>query len=995
MKSEVVKTALVIGVSMLLAACGGGSSTSESGGTSPANTTTITSGTFVDSSVDGLPYSTSSNPAGGITGGGGHFQCQPGDTVRFFLGARQIGNAQPCSSDTVTVVSVLGAASVTDPQVVNLTQLLLTLATSVTPSVMTLPQPLPAGFNSARVPPFTDPNFDTDVLAALPPGTILATTTAATTHLQASLKMLSVTIANGGTVTSTPVGINCVSGVGICSFVFQTNAVVTLTATGTGFTGWSGGDCSGTDVCVVMMNADTMVTATFPAAPPPATLTISTTGGTGTGTVTCSANGGAFAVCAASYPNGTALVLQGVGNSGSTFTSWTNGAGNATVCNGATGNCSMTLNANTTVTAVFALNAVTQFSVTAMTATGNGGGGTVLCSANGGAMGPCGNYAVGTSISITPTPNSASNFTNWTNGTGSVSANCGNATGACTFTLTGNTSITANFNLPMLNVVLAGTGVGTVTSTNIAGINCGATCTAPFNKGATVTLAAAGDGFSGWSGDGCSGSGTCMVTVNADSTIIATFNTGLPPFAQQAYIKASNTDAWDFFGESLALEGDTLVVGAEGEASRATGVNGNQADNSAPNSGAVYVFTRTNGVWTQQAYLKASNTGAGDSFGFEIALSGDTLAVGAPGEASSATGVNGKQADNSAPNSGAVYVFTRTNGVWTQQAYIKASNTDANDFFGRSVALSADTLAVGAEGEASSATGVNGNQADNSAPNSGAVYVFTRTNGVWTQQAYLKASNTDAGDTFGQYEIALEGDTLAVGAPGESSSATGVNGNQADNSAPNSGAVYVFTRTNGVWTQQAYLKASNTGAGDVFGESQALSGDTLAVGAQGEASSATGVNGNQADNSAPGSGAVYVFTRTNGLWTQQAYVKASNTDAADRFAESLTLSGDTLVVQAENEASSATGVNGNQADNSVPGSGAVYVFTRTNGVWAQQAYLKASNTNAGDNFGEDVRLSGNTLAVNANYEASNATGVNGNQSDNSAPSSGATYVFQQ
>src|SRR5690242_4115439 len=115
MKSEVVKTALVIGVSMLLAACGGGSSTSESGGTSPANTTTITSGTFVDSSVDGLPYSTSSNPAGGITGGGGHFQCQPGDTVRFFLGARQIGNAQPCSSDTVTVVSVLGAASVTDP----------------------------------------------------------------------------------------------------------------------------------------------------------------------------------------------------------------------------------------------------------------------------------------------------------------------------------------------------------------------------------------------------------------------------------------------------------------------------------------------------------------------------------------------------------------------------------------------------------------------------------------------------------------------------------------------------------------------------------------------------------------------------------------------------------------------------------------------------------------------------------------------------------------
>ena len=156
-------------------------------------------------------------------------------------------------------------------------------------------------------------------------------------------------------------------------------------------------------------------------------------------------------------------------------------------------------------------------------------------------------------------------------------------------------------------------------------------------------------------------------------------------------------------------------------------------------------------------------------------------------------------------------------------------------------------LSWGQRQERSSATGVNGDQADNSKQNAGAVYVFTRTGGVWTQQAYLKASNTDAWDGFGT-SVALEGDTLVVGAPFESSNATGVNGNEADNSAPHSGAAYVFTRTGGVWTQQAYLKASNTDAEDNFGIAVTLAGETLAVGALQESSNATGVNGNQADN---------------------------------------------------------------------------------------------------------------------------------------------------
>ena len=168
-----------------------------------------------------------------------------------------------------------------------------------------------------------------------------------------------------------------------------------------------------------------------------------------------------------------------------------------------------------------------------------------------------------------------------------------------------------------------------------------------------------------------------------------------------------------------------MVVGATGERSNATGVNGNQGDNSATGAGAAYVFTRSGTTWTQQAYLKASNTGAGDTFGLSVAVSGDTVAVAAPSEDSNATGVNGNQFNNSASAAGAVYVFTRDTTTWTQQAYLKASNTGADDRFGESVAVSGNTVVVGADSEDSNATGVNGNQADNSASNAGAVYVFT------------------------------------------------------------------------------------------------------------------------------------------------------------------------------------------------------------------------------------------------------------------------------
>ncbi len=188
--------------------------------------------------------------------------------------------------------------------------------------------------------------------------------------------------------------------------------------------------------------------------------------------------------------------------------------------------------------------------------------------------------------------------------------------------------------------------------------------------------------------------------------------------AQQAYLKASNTGAFDLFGStSVAVSGDTVVVGALYEESNATGVNGDQADNSASAAGAAYVFVRTGTNWTQQAYLKASNTDVLDEFGGSVAISGDTIVIGAMLESSSATGVNGDQGDNNAEYAGAAYVFVRTGTNWTQQAYLKASNTGAGDFFGSSVAVSGDTLVVGAAHEGSNATGVNGDEGDNNAEN--------------------------------------------------------------------------------------------------------------------------------------------------------------------------------------------------------------------------------------------------------------------------------------
>ncbi len=351
-------------------------------------------------------------------------------------------------------------------------------------------------------------------------------------------------------------------------------------------------------------------------------------------------------------------------------------------------------------------------------------------------------------------------------------------------------------------------------------------------------------------------------------------------WSQQAVLQASNAQSSDEFGTTVTISGDgnTVAVFASGEDSGATGTFGDagqvsdaaqvaaaKANNSVSAAGAVYVFTFDSGTstWSEQAYIKASNTGeTTEWFGKALALSssGDMLAVGAPYEDSNADGTYGQagettdgtaaEADNSAGNAGAVYMFALDfGGNWTQIAYIKASNSAPGSEFGWSLDMSADgTLAVGAR--------KHGYQSP------GAVYVFTVDMGtfIWSEQAIITPSNTPRGTWFGDaVALSADGNLLAVGHPGEYKGATGIGSEE--NNRLITGAVFTFTRSGGNWTQQTFMKAPNPDYDDRFGHALDLSanGDTLAVGAHVENSSADDIGGDQTSNAHSDSGAVYLY----------------------------------------------------------------------------------------------------------------------------------------
>lgn len=715
-------------------------------------------------------------------------------------------------------------------------------------------------------------------------------------------------------------------------------------------------------------------------------------------------------------------------------------------------------------------------------------------------------------------------------------------------------------------------------------------------------------------------------------------------WAQEAYVKPHNNDTNAGFGAAVAIDGGRLVVGAPGERSATTEVNGNSFAQLGDSVGAAYVFNRGSGAWSQEAFLKPFNSRAGHRFGEAVAIVGTRVVVGAPLEDSKALGAHADGADAITFNSyGAAYVFSESGGAWSQQYFLKASNVDADDEFGRSVALTPELVLVGAPGEDSVATGVNGNSGDNSMDRSGAAYVYdpdspmipdiavlgagneipdgatgasallgtdfgsaqvpagevsrtfiivNRGTGNLTLSAptvsgaeagdftfvgapgqlllpgastsfavlfdpsapgfrhatirignndpsenpfdfavlgvgldvlpeievggndrainhldfapsngdgtlfgsvligggyvvrdfvitnagtanlqinsvnisgsaaaeftvvrnpsallgpgqktifsimfdpsiagarnanvsianndgnegsytfsiqgfgltdntpltalrnYLKASNTDEGDAFG-FAVAISGDTAVIGAEREASGSSTLPG---DNSAVGSGAAYVYVRVGNNWTLQGYLKAADPDPDDNFGHAVAIDGDLIAVGAPREDSGATTIDGDSADDSTADAGAVYVFARSGGVWSRQAYLKPPNAQAGDQFGSAVSVSGASVLVGAPLEDSDATGVNGDRSDNGTMDSGAAYIFTRFGTFWLYQTYLKPSNTGADDRFGHSVSMSGDTILIGAHNEDSNAVGIDGSGVNNLADNSGAAYVFQR
>jgi len=339
--------------------------------------------------------------------------------------------------------------------------------------------------------------------------------------------------------------------------------------------------------------------------------------------------------------------------------------------------------------------------------------------------------------------------------------------------------------------------------------------------------------------------------------------------------------------------------------------------------------------WIQVAELASSDGAANDEFGWSAGISGNTVVVGAPFH-----GVG------SHTQQGAAYVFVMPDNGWgnmTETAELTSSDGSANDYFGSSVAISGNTIVVGADGAT-----VNGN------PHQGAGYIFVQPQGGWTdmtETAKIAASDGYVGDDFGA-SVGVSGNTVAVGAP-----YAYISGNLEQ------GASYVFVQPQGGWTnmtETAKLTASDGAANDILGGAIAIDGQTLVVGASGAT-----INGGQS------AGAAYVFVQPQGGWatmTQTAKLTASDAMPDDFFGASVSISGNTIAAGAPSDYT-----------------GAAYVFVEPPNGWknmTQTAELVASGFNSQLLLGTSVATNGNAVVVGA---VGAAAGKN--------PYQGALFIF--
>lgn len=371
-----------------------------------------------------------------------------------------------------------------------------------------------------------------------------------------------------------------------------------------------------------------------------------------------------------------------------------------------------------------------------------------------------------------------------------------------------------------------------------------------------------------------------------------------PIFTSVGKVTAPDGAANDLFGYSVSVSGDTALVGAHGDDDRGTG------------SGSAYIFSRAGSAWGFVQKITASDGAAWDSFGRSVSLSGGTAAVAANVD------------DDRGSNSGSVYVFARSGTIWSQQEKITAADGAANDYYGTSVSLDGDDLAIGAYGD------------DDRASGAGSAYIYRRAGSVWSQQAKLTASDGAAFDSFGE-AVSVQGGTVLAGA------------GRHDERGFNSGSAYIYARSGTSWSLQAKLTAADGTTEDLFGMAVSISGDTALVGAYDDSDVSTDA------------GSAYVFTRGGSVWSQQAKLTGSDTAAGAKFGRSVSVNGHTAAVGAYRD------------DDRGTESGSTFVFARSGTTWSQENKLTAADGAASDNFGAAVSLDGGTLLVGASQDGDN------------------------
>ena len=389
-------------------------------------------------------------------------------------------------------------------------------------------------------------------------------------------------------------------------------------------------------------------------------------------------------------------------------------------------------------------------------------------------------------------------------------------------------------------------------------------------------------------------------------------------WVESGKLSDGETASEDQFGVSVAISGNFAVSGAQ------------QDDDIAPNAGAAYIFERTGTLWLQRTKLTADNANAGDLFGNAVAMDGATVLVGAPG------------VDQAGPESGAAYIFVQVGEEWIQQARLVGDDIGIFDRFGSAVAVHENTAIVGAHGK------------DEVGVDTGAAYVFVRNGASWTQQAKLTHRGAVPGDLFG-FAVSVYGDNAIIGA------------HQSDAAGPDSGAVYLFTRTGGTWTQDLLLMPNDIGIGDEFGYAVNLTKGIAIIGAPKE------------DRRLADLGAAYVFVEARDGWVQQAKLTASDAETGDEFGSAVAIHEDTAIVGAWKDNHPLPDPDGDpsvQIDR-----GSAYSFLLDGLSWVEKRRIEAAGTSRSDLFGASVGIRGAFAIVGAAG------------SDNAGDNSGSAFIY--